>query len=94
MAKQKLNLFQLAPGAMAEAGTRILSKVMRREFYDSNLAAYAAPLDDMPHHFFRHFGCPKSFRLTQRNNRPWTTLEAASQSSTVCLTHEGTGYQV
>ena len=55
VAKQKLNLFQLAPGAMAEAGTRS-SKVMRREFYDSNLACVL--LDDMPHHFFRHFGAP------------------------------------
>src|SRR6266849_6897400 len=38
VAQQKLNLFQLAPGAVAEAGTRS-SKVMRREFYDSNLCA-------------------------------------------------------
>src|SRR5580765_396745 len=49
VAQQKLNLFQLAPGAVAEAGTRS-SKVMRREFYDSNLACVL--LDDMPHHLF------------------------------------------
>ena len=35
VAQQKLNLFQLAPGAMAKPSTR-LSKVMGREFYDSN----------------------------------------------------------
>jgi hypothetical protein len=47
VAQQKLNLFQLAPGAVAEARTRS-SQVMGREFYDSNLAC--VPLDDMPHH--------------------------------------------
>jgi hypothetical protein len=87
--QQKLNLFQLAPSAVAEAGTRS-SKVMRREFYDSNLACVL--LDDMPHYFFG-ISVPQIVPVlqTQRNSLPWTTLEAASQSSTVRLTHEGTG---
>jgi len=55
VAQQKLNLFQLAPGAMAEASTRS-SKVMRRKFYDPNLACVL--LDDMPHHLFGHFRAP------------------------------------
>src|SRR6266849_3877960 len=61
VAQQKLNLFQLAPGAVAEAGTRS-SKVMRHEFYNSNLACVL--LDDMPHHFFGHFGAPNRSRPT------------------------------
>ena len=59
VAQQKLNLFQLASGAVAEAGTRS-SKVMGREFYDSNLACVL--LDDMPHHLFGHFGAPNGSR--------------------------------
>jgi hypothetical protein len=51
---QKLTLFQLAPGDVAEAGTR--SKVVRREFYDANLAYVL--LDDMPHHLSGHLGTP------------------------------------
>jgi len=89
MAQQKLNLFQLAAGAMAKTGARS-SKVMRRESYDSNLACVL--LDDMPHHF-SVISVPQIVPVlqTQRNNRPLTTLDAASQSSTVRLTHEGTG---
>jgi len=52
------------PGAVAEAGTRS-SKVMRREFYDSNLACVL--LDDMPHPFSVHFGAPNRFRPTDAN---------------------------
>ena len=89
VAQQKLNLFQFAPGVVAEAGTQS-SKVMGREFYDSHLACVL--LYDMPDHLFGHFGAQTVPVLqTHRNNRPWATLDATSQSSTVRLTHEGTG---
>jgi hypothetical protein len=67
VAQQKLDLFQLAPGAVAEAGTRS-SQVMRREFYDSNLAC--VPLDDMPHHLFGHFGAPNRSRPADATKYP------------------------
>src|SRR5258708_10866715 len=53
VAQQKLNLLKLAPGAVAETSTRP-SKVMRRKFYDSNLACVL--LNDMPHHLCGPFG--------------------------------------
>ncbi len=55
VAQQKLNLFQLAPRAVAEAGTRS-SKITGREFYNSYLARIL--FDEVPHDFFSHFGAP------------------------------------
>ncbi|MEY2395529.1 MAG: hypothetical protein QOF94_1874, partial [Acidobacteriaceae bacterium] len=59
VAQQELNLFQFTPGAVAETSTRP-SKVMRREFYNSNRDCVL--LDDMPHRLFGHFGAPNRSR--------------------------------
>ena len=67
MAQQKLKLFQLAPGVVAEAGTRS-SKVMRREFYDSHPASVL--LYDMPDHLFGHFCAPNRSRPTDAPKYP------------------------
>src|SRR5260221_6993831 len=67
VAQQKLNLFQLAPGAVAETSARP-SKVMRRKFCNSNLACVL--LDDMPYHLFGHFGAPNRSRPTDATKQP------------------------
>jgi hypothetical protein len=59
VAQQKLDLFQLTPGAVTETGTRP-SKVMGCKFYDSDLACVL--LDDVPHHLFGHFRAPSRSR--------------------------------
>ena len=61
VAKKELNLFQLASSAVAETRTRP-SKVMWREFCNSYLGGVL--LDNMPYHFFGHFGAPNCTRPT------------------------------
>lgn len=64
VAQQELNLFQLAPGAVAETGTRP-SKIMWRELCNSHLGPVL--LDKMPHHPLAHFGAPSRSPATDAN---------------------------
>jgi hypothetical protein len=88
MAQEKLNLFDLAPGTMAQSGAGP-PEVMRCQFQDSH--SFRILLDDMPHNLVISLPHTIPVRQTRRNNLPCDMAEAVSHSSTVPLTQDGTG---
>src|SRR6266436_2840874 len=89
VAQQKLNLFQLAP-ALWQRRARDLRRSCGASFRIPTLPAYCLTTC---HTTLSVISVPQIVPIlhTQRNNRPLSILDAANQSSTVPLTHEGTG---
>lgn len=89
MAKEKLNLFQLAAGRAAESRATS-SQIMGRKFADASFGGKL--LDYMPDQLLRH-GFPHTLPalLTRRKRLPVLIPAAVVQSSKGQCTQSGTG---